>query len=46
MKVLIERIRFQLRKKTETVDDTKNLISHGKLKLDPSQLECEWNGKP
>ena len=28
------------------VDDTKNIISHGKLKLDPSQLECEWNGKP
>ena len=23
----------------------KNIISHGKLKLDPSQLECEWNGK-
>ena len=28
------------------VDDTKNIISHGKLKLDPAQLECEWNGKP
>ena len=27
-------------------DDTKNIISHGKLKLDPAQLECEWNGKP
>ena len=24
----------------------KNIISHGKLKLDPAQLECEWNGKP
>ena len=23
----------------------KNIISHGKLKLDPAQLECEWNGK-
>ena len=22
-----------------------NLIKHGKLVLDPSQLECEWNGK-
>ena len=44
-KVLIERIRVQLRKKTNTVDDTKNIISHGKLKLDPAQLECEWNGK-
>jgi len=44
-KVLIERIRVQLRKKTHTVDDSKNLIKHGKLVLDPSQLECEWNGK-
>ena len=46
MKVLIERIRVQLRKKTEVADESKTLISHGKLKLDPSQLECEWNGKP
>ena len=23
----------------------KNLIVHGKLRLDPSQLECQWNGK-
>ena len=45
-KVLIERIRVQLRKKDNVVDDTKNIISHGKLKLDPAQLECEWNGKP
>ena len=45
IKVLIERIRVQLRKKTEVTDDSKNLIAHGKLKLDPSQLECEWNGK-
>ena len=44
-KVLIERIRVQLRKKDNVVDDTKNIISHGKLKLDPAQLECEWNGK-
>ena len=40
-KILIERIRVQLRK-NNIVDDTKNIISHGKLKLDPSQLECEW----
>ena len=39
-------IRVQLRKKNNVVDDTKNIISHGKLKLDPAQLECEWNGKP
>jgi len=46
VKVLIERIRVQLRKKTHSVDDSKNLIKHGKLILDPSQLECEWDGKP
>jgi len=46
IKVLIERIRVQLRKKdTANIDENKNLISHGKLRLDPSQLECEWNGK-
>ena len=45
VKVLIERIRVQLRKKTRNIDDSKNLIRHGKLVLDPSQLECSWNGK-
>ena len=46
IKVLIERIRVQLRKKNiNNIEDTKNIIAHGKLKLDPSQLECEWNGK-
>ena len=46
IKVLIERIRVQLRKKNlSPAEDTKNIISHGKLKLDPSQLECEWDGK-
>ena len=45
IKVLIERIRVQLRKKNNSQDETKNLIVHGKLKLDPSQLECQWNGK-
>ena len=45
IKVLIERIRVQLRKKTNTAEESKNLIKHGKLILDPSQLECEWNGK-
>ena len=45
IKVLIERIRVQLRKKNiNNIEDTKNIISHGKLKLDPSQLECEWDG--
>ena len=47
IKVLIERIRVQLRKEDINVnlEETKNIISHGKLKLDPSQLECEWNNK-
>ena len=45
IKVLVERIRVQLRKKNVNLDDTKNIIQHGKLKLDPSQLECEWAGK-
>ena len=44
-KVLIERIRVQLRKKTTNIDESKNIIKHGKLVLDSSQLECEWNGK-
>ena len=44
-KVLIERIRVQLRKKNTGTEENKNLISHGKLRLDPSQLECEWDGK-
>ena len=46
IKVLIERIRVQLRKKNASnIEDTKHVISHGKLRLDPSQLECEWGGK-
>ena len=46
IKVLIERIRVQLRKKNiNNFEDAKNIIVHGKLKLDPSQLECEWDGK-
>ena len=45
IKVLVERIRVQLRKKNTSHDETKNLIVHGKLKLDPSQLECQWHGK-
>ena len=45
IKVLIERIRVQLRKKVNNVEDSRNLIKHGKLVLDSSQLECEWNGK-
>ena len=46
IKVLIERIRVQLRKKISNIDDSKNLIKHGKLVLDSLQLECSWGGKP
>ena len=46
IKVLIERIRVQLRKKNiNNIEDAKDIIVHGKLKLDPSQLECEWDGQ-
>jgi len=45
IKVLVERIRVQLRRKRNLSDDSKNLIKHGSLVLDPAQLECEWNGK-
>ena len=45
IKVLIERIRVQLRRKENTIDDSKNIIKHGKLVLDSLQLECEWNGQ-
>ena len=46
IKVLIERIRVQLRKKNPSnIEEAKSVISHGKLRLDPSQLECEWDGK-
>ena len=45
-KVLIERIRVQLRKKNSNyIEENKNIITHGKLRLDPMQLECEWDGK-
>ncbi len=46
IKVLIERIRVQLRKRNNSnIEESKNIISHGKLRLDPLQLECEWNGE-
>ena len=44
--VLIQRFSVQLRKKKiNNIEDAKNIIVHGKLKLDPSQLECEWDGQ-
>ena len=45
IKVLVERIRVQLRRKENTIDNSKNIIKHGKLVLDSLQLECEWNGQ-
>ena len=39
IKVLIERIRVQLRKKnTNNLEDTKNIIAHGKLKTRPISI--------
>ena len=46
LKILIERIKVQLRKKSSGIEEIKNLIKHGKLVLDPAQLECAWNGTP
>ena len=42
MKVLIERITVELRKEYpgNALEEDKSLIAHGRLKLDPSQLEC------
>ena len=41
----MKELEFSWEKKNINVEDTKNVIIHGKLKLDPSQLECEWDGK-
>ncbi len=46
IKVLIERIRVQLRKlEPKTVSQPKNILTVGRLTLDSEQLECEWGGK-
>ena len=37
---------YSFEKKNIGLEENKSLIFHGKLKLDPSQLECEWDGKP
>ncbi|MFM7981900.1 MAG: response regulator transcription factor, partial [Candidatus Fonsibacter sp.] len=44
-KVLIERVKVQLRKLEPKQSQSKNVISVGKLTLDTEQLECEWAGK-
>ena len=45
IKVLIERIKVQLRKKDQKISVNKNIIQQGKLLLDPEQLECSWNNQ-
>jgi len=45
IKVLIERIKVQLRKKDQKISVNKNIIQQGKLLLDPEQLECTWNNQ-
>ena len=45
IKVLIERIKVQFRKKDQKIVQNKNRIKQGKLMLDPEQLECEWDNK-
>ena len=43
----MKELEFNLRKNDtkDLIEENKSIISHGKLKLDPSQLECEWDGK-
>ena len=43
IKVLIERIKVQFRKRDQNAPISKNTIQHGKLILDPEQLECQWD---
>ena len=45
IKVLIERIKVQFRKKDQKISVNKNVIQQGKLLLDPEQLECTWNNR-
>ena len=45
IKVLIERIKVQFRKRDQSVTVSKNIIQQGKLILDPEQLECKWDNQ-
>ena len=45
IKVLIERIKVQFRKRDQNVPISKNTIQQGKLILDPEQLECQWDSQ-
>jgi len=45
IKVLIERIKVQFRKRDQSVTVSRNIIQQGKLILDPEQLECKWDNQ-
>jgi len=45
IKVLIERIKVQFRKRDQNASISKNTIQQGKLVLDPEQLECQWDSQ-
>lgn len=45
IKVLIERIKVQFRKRDQNAPISKNTIQQGKLVLDPEQLECQWDSQ-
>ena len=45
IKVLIERIKVQFRKKDQNIKINKNIIQQAKLILDPEQLECKWDNQ-
>jgi len=45
IKSLIKRLCVQVGKKDSNIKNTKPIVIQGKLKLYPSQLECEWDGK-
>jgi len=45
IKVLIERIKVQFRKRDQNAPVSKNTIQQGKLILDPEQLECQWDSQ-
>ena len=45
IKVLIERIKVQFRKRDQSITVSKNTIQQGKLMLDPEQLECKWDNR-
>ena len=45
IKVLIERIKVQFRKRDQNIPVNKNTVQQGKLMLDPEQLECTWDNQ-